>query len=290
MKRISVIIICIVLSACANTPAKRFEVFRDQISASPKVDVVVDSLGLNDIKGKHPGYDPELNQVFSQALQQSLVNEFGAKGYQASVLYATQGAHVDDYVDGKTIHYANRNLSTGKVWNGPELSEREAMWASESMINYFDTAFDETKFVNRKKEHKFIEFMNTPINSEKAAKHRQEHSPEAAAQRKSILENMPDVLANSTADIIFFVKAAGYEVNRAKAFGAAALLTGLSLHSSGGSSVNIWGVKSVTVMEAVAINRRNGQVVWTGTIQAGRYSDSQNQIPLLLKSYPQATG
>lgn len=278
------------MTACANTPAKRFGVFRDQISASPQIDVVVDSLGLNDIKGQHPGYDPELNQVFSQALQQGLVNEFEAKGYQASVLYATEGAHVQDYLDGKTIHYAKGNESTGSVWDGPVLPEQEKTWASEDMINYFEAAFIETQFVNRKKENKFLEFMNAPANRKSAAKYRQANSPEATAQRKSVLENMPEGLADSTADIIMFVKVVGYEVNRAKAVGAGALMAALSYQSSGGSSVELWSFKSVTKINAVAIDKRNGQVVWTREMQAGRYSESPNVIPMLLSTYPKANG
>lgn len=67
--------------------------------------------------------------------------------------------------------------------------------------------------------------------------------------------------------------------------GAAVLLAGLSYQASGSNSAQLWGFKSETRMEAVAVDKNSGQVVWTADIDAGRYSDSPDVIPTLLTKY-----
>lgn len=289
MRSITLLVICLSLGACANSPAKRFEPLRSQVSENNQIDVVIDSFGLNDIKGPIAGFDPERNKVFSENLQQAIVTSLEEKGYNAKILSATMGVHAQEYVGEEQIVHAIGNEPTEQFWNGPILPEASTAWGDESLINYFDTAFTETKYVNYKKGNKLIEFLNAPGGREGAAQHRYAISAEGEALRKETMQNMPDVLAASTADTILFMKVAGYEVHRGKAAAASLTIGLLTAGASGGTSMTLATYSSAAPMELVAIDQDTGQVLWTNSFRAGRYSNSPDQIAQLLTNYPAAS-
>jgi len=291
MKFIAAIVVCLTLTSCANAPSKRFEIYRDQVSANKRVDIVLDTLGLNDIEGKNPGFDVDKNKLFSQAYQDALVQELSDKGYSANILYATMGAHAQDKVEGLTIYYAEGPKHNSQKWEGPQLPEAEKGWAEQSLVDYFDTAFVESQFVNYKPGSKFNQIMNSPLGSSEAAiEARHARTPEAKLEREAILTQLPEVLNQSTADTILFVKASGYEVHRGKAALASVLIAGTSYNASGGASATIMSYNSTTPIEAVAIDKDTGQVVWVSNAQGGRYSESAVSIPALMSKYPKAGG
>lgn len=254
----------------------------------------MDTLGLNDISGKNPGFDIEKNKRFSEDFQHGLIQALVERGYEAKMLYATMGAHAHEKIEELTIYYADGSERSEQVWNGPTLPEEEKGWVDDSVVNYFETAFIESEYVNYKtgsgKLGKFNEIMNRPMNDAAAAKHRHAISPEGYSERKAILQKMPDVLSDSTADTILFVKVVGYELHRGKAALAAVISASASYNASGGTSTSITSYHSTSPMDAVAIDKSTGQVVWVAHAQGTRYSESAIAIPNLMARYPDAGG
>jgi len=292
MRPLVALLLILSISACANSPTNRFKSFQDQLTSNTRIDVVLDSFGVNDIEGEHPGFNLDKNLKLSKNLQKEVLSVLKQKGYKPTVLQATMGVHMQEYINGKKIFYAKGNKPTDQQWDGPPLTEANEAWGEESVIKYVETAFIEAELANRKNENKALTFLaNSVKTTQYKNKPKYQHlpnTPEAAAQRSAVLQNMPAVLAESTADTLLVVKVAGYEVNRAKSALATATLAGITNQLSSGTSTGIWTYNSTSPMNAVAIDKRTGKVIWTGFVRGFRYSGSPSFVKDLLALYPKA--
>jgi len=246
-KLLGLIAFSLVLTGCASTASERFAEFQHQVSANNRIDLVIDTFGLNDIKGKSPGFI--------------------------------------------TIKTVQEEKIMDENWQRPTVSTGASAWLEPDVATYLDTVFTEAQFYNLKTQSLLVESLTGPAEKN-TEEYKRNRSPEGAAQRKKILNNMPTVIANSNADTIVFVKSAGYEANRAKAFAAATLSIAATV-ASGGATSSDWmsgGSGSHTDTHMVAVDRKSGQVIWTASLPKHpiRYSDAIHVVATLMQEYPKS--
>lgn len=290
-KLLGLIAFSLVLTGCASTASERFAEFQHQVSANNRIDLVIDTFGLNDIKGKSPGFITEKNNEYSTNMQKAFMAFLKNKGYTPTILAATQGVHMMEVMENVTIKTVQEEKIMDENWQRPTVSTGASAWLEPDVATYLDTVFTEAQFYNLKTQSLLVESLTGPAEKN-TEEYKRNRSPEGAAQRKKILNNMPTVIANSNADTIVFVKSAGYEANRAKAFAAATLSIAATV-ASGGATSSDWmsgGSGSHTDTHMVAVDRKSGQVIWTASLPKHpiRYSDAIHVVATLMQEYPKS--
>jgi len=285
VKNLLVVVLCLLLGACANLPSNRFTPFADQISSSNKIGVVVDSFGINDVAGRKPGYNIEKNIAFSEVFQGVIRELLEADGHTVEILHASRGLHVNEAFDLSEVFISEEGEATEQLFSKSLISDEGDPWADESLDMYFKAVLDESFLVNRKPSRLGDRVVAYPGGKT----FKQLSAPDALEARGKLLAQVPEILTSSKAETILFVRVAGLEHNRAKGIAGTVGTAVASLALGKGGSAPLqktWN--STSPMQAVAINARSGQIIWYEQWEGGRYSESHEVVKKMLRNFPQA--
>lgn len=267
---------------CAVNPNERFAGSLDQVRSSDKIDVVIDSFVVSDIKGKSLGYNVEKNKQRATELKDTLVSLLEDRGYEPNVVFVGSGFHHEIDTDAE-IFYSEDWTSTGTSFPGSEIIEGDSGWGEELASEYARAAYMEAKGANWTPPK--VDLLTASETIDRNV--RMGLLPEQKEARRAIFSNPPDVVSRASAPNVMFVKYANIDISAGKKFGVGLLTGAVSLASSGGTTATVMTFTEKGPIEVSLMNMETQQVVWaTESVDTSLFDTEEKKINAVLKLFP----
>ena len=231
-KIVLLIVLGLFVSGCATID--RFPQVSEKTQQIKSVDIILDVMVVNDIKGEKIGINQEKLKTSLETAKLAVETFFREKNIQINYVHAGHGLffapeNLSDYV------YSKDWESTGQEFDGFKLDNAVADASNKEFL---------------------IQAM------ESAAKYKPETSDKNATIAPLVIANFPESLRSQPSDHLVVIRSYATDIGNAKSIGTGIMTGVISAVISGGTYIAVSTPQSSSVAEVGIFNTNSGELVW----------------------------
>jgi hypothetical protein len=257
--------ICIALTACAASPAKRFPDFAENAKSITSVDVVIDILIKSDIEGAEIGINKEKHDLALSQAKETIEKALAKRGYDTNIAFAGYGLTFSSKGE-ETYVFSKDGKSTGVPFNGPLPPKENTQWGEQNTRDFMTNLLQSAAGFNA-----------TPGKSQ--------HAPYVFSKSQ-----IPSHIDELPSNVLIFIQVEVEEVGMGKTIGSALLTGVLSAALTGGLYVYSSAPVSGSVAQVAVMDVESGAVLWHNSIRGGNTDYIQSSLEKSLKPFPTTNG